>query len=268
MEIKTVQKARTFLLIGLLGAILTLVGDLLIGYVRFPEGAGMLEGYFAAALALPVWRSILGGMIGFLGISLEFLGLMTVYPLLKQNMPRGAAFYKLSMYVYLAVAGGAVHLPCGVFMWLYHSVADAAGQAAGYDIALQYVLYFILPVSVVFYVFFAGSSIVQFVAIVQGKTPLPRWYAVFNLLIVFNPTATTLTTCNRTELMSQRTHLVSCCLLYTSIKLLSTAEDKAAPTLKCEFIKDNKFKDIACTLDPNAKKRFSLDNTVRQSGSR
>ena len=47
-----------------------------------------------------------------------------------------------------------------------------------------------------------------------------------------------------------------------TIKLLSTAEDKAAPTLKCEFIKDNKFKDIACTLDPNAKKRFSLDNTV------
>ncbi len=44
--------------------------------------------------------------------------------------------------------------------------------------------------------------------------------------------------------------------------MLSTAEDKAAPTLKCEFIKDNKFKDIACTLDPNAKKRFSLDNTV------
>ena len=37
-----------------------------------------------------------------------------------------------------------------------------------------------------------------------------------------------------------------------TIKLLSTAEDKAAPTLKCEFIKDNKFKDIACTLDPNA----------------
>lgn len=33
---------------------------------------------FAAALALPVWRPILGGLIGFLGISLEFLGLMTL----------------------------------------------------------------------------------------------------------------------------------------------------------------------------------------------
>lgn len=184
MEIQTTQKARKLLLIGLLGAILTLIGDLLIGYVTFPEGAGMIEGYFAAALALPVWRPILGGLVGFLGISLEFLGLMTVYPLLKRNMPKGAAFYKLSMYVYLAIAGGAVHLPCGVFMWLYHSVTDAAGQAVGYDIALQYVLYFILPVAVVFYIFFAGSSIVQFVGIVKGKTPLPKWYAVFNLLIV------------------------------------------------------------------------------------
>lgn len=184
MEIKTTQKARKLLLIGLFGAILTLIGDLLIGYIKFPEGAGMLEGYFAAALELPVWRPILGGLIGFLGISLEFLGLMTIHPLLKKKMPKGAAFYKLSMYGYLAIAGGAVHLPCGVFMWLYHSVSDAAGQTVGYNIALQYILYFIIPVTAVFFVFFAGSSIVQFVAIIRGYTPLPKWYALFNLLIV------------------------------------------------------------------------------------
>ncbi|KAB5083831.1 S9 family peptidase, partial [Bacteroides thetaiotaomicron] len=46
------------------------------------------------------------------------------------------------------------------------------------------------------------------------------------------------------------------------IKLLSASDDKAAPTLKCELIKDEKFKDTACNLDPEAKKRFSLDNTV------
>lgn len=46
------------------------------------------------------------------------------------------------------------------------------------------------------------------------------------------------------------------------IKLLSASEDKATPTLKCELIKDDKFKDIACTLDPDAKERFALDNTV------
>lgn len=47
-----------------------------------------------------------------------------------------------------------------------------------------------------------------------------------------------------------------------TFKLLSTSEDKAAPTLKCELIKDDKFKEIACTLTPDAKQRFSLDNTV------
>ena len=55
-------------------------------------------------LMLPIWRPILDGMIGFLGISLEFLGLMTLYPLLKKKMPKRAAFYKRSMYVYLAEA--------------------------------------------------------------------------------------------------------------------------------------------------------------------
>ncbi|QIU97054.1 S9 family peptidase [Bacteroides faecium] len=47
-----------------------------------------------------------------------------------------------------------------------------------------------------------------------------------------------------------------------TFKLLSAPEDKAAPTLKCELIKDDKFKEIACTLTPDAKQRFSLDNTV------
>lgn len=88
------------------------------------------------------------------------------------------------MYVYLATAGGAVHLPCGVFMWLYHSVADAAGQAVGYRIALQYLLYFMLPVTIVFFVFFVGSSAVQFFAVIRGDTPFPKWYALFNLLIL------------------------------------------------------------------------------------
>lgn len=189
MEIKSVQQARKYLLIGLAGAILTLVADMLIGYVVFPKDAGLLTGYFAAALELPPWRPILSGMLGFLGISLEAFGLITLYPLIKKSMPRGAKFYKLSVYIYLAVAGGAVHLPCGVFMWLYRAASMAAGQEIGYHLALQYLLYFLLPVTIVFMVFFIGSSIVQFIAVLKKKTPLPRWYAVFNLItgwVLFN----------------------------------------------------------------------------------
>lgn len=46
-----------------------------------------------------------------------------------------------------------------------------------------------------------------------------------------------------------------------AFKLLSSSDDKAAPTLKCEFIKDEPFKDISCTMGAE-KKRFALDNTV------
>lgn len=47
-----------------------------------------------------------------------------------------------------------------------------------------------------------------------------------------------------------------------TIKLLSTPNDKTEPTLKCELIKDDKFKDIACNIAPEQKKRFALPNTV------
>lgn len=183
------EKAERDLKIGLFGAALTLIGDLLIGAAKFPDGANMVEAYFAIALAMPAWRPILGGLIGFVGICLEFPGLMTICPLIRERMPRGGSFYKLSMYVYLAVGGGAVHLPCGAFMWIYKSVAEAAGTETGYDIALRYLLYFLLPATAVFGVFFTGANIVQFIAFAKGHTPFPKWYCVFNLLIgkaVFN----------------------------------------------------------------------------------
>ena len=183
------EKAERHLKIGLVGALLTLVGDLLIGAAKFPDGANMIDGYFAIALAMPAWRPILGGLIGFVGICLEYCGLMTIYPLIREKMPRGGRFYKLAMYVYLAVGGGAVHLPCGTFMWIYKAVTGAAGEAVGRDIAIKYLLYFLLPVTVVFAVFFVGAGIVQFIAFAKGRTPFPVWYCAFNLMIgkaVFN----------------------------------------------------------------------------------
>ena len=72
------EKSERYLRIGMFGAVLTLIGDLLIGAVKFPDGANMIDGYFATALAIPGWRPILGGMIGFIGICLEVCGLMTI----------------------------------------------------------------------------------------------------------------------------------------------------------------------------------------------
>ena len=80
------EKAERDLKIGIFGAVLTLIGDLLIGAAKFPDGANMIEGYFAIALAMPAWRPVVGGFIGFLGICLEFPGLMTIWPLIRQRI--------------------------------------------------------------------------------------------------------------------------------------------------------------------------------------
>ena len=54
---------------------------------------------------------------------------------------------------------------------------------------MKYLLYFLLPAAAVFAVFFIGAGIVQFIAFFKGRTPFPKWYCVFNLLLgkaVFN----------------------------------------------------------------------------------
>ncbi len=45
------------------------------------------------------------------------------------------------------------------------------------------------------------------------------------------------------------------------IKLLSSADDKMQPMLKCEFEKEEDFTDVACQIAPDMKRRFSLFNT-------
>ena len=170
--------------LSLIGALLTLIGDLLIGGARFPDGASLIEGYLAAALAYPAWRPIAGGLIGLLGICMEVPGLLTVFSLMKDKMPHGARFYRFSMYVYLALGGAAVHLPCGVLMWLYKEVSDLAGAAAAYDLVYHYILYVMGIPTVVFSVFFLDANIVMFIAFARGKTPFPKWYCLFNPILM------------------------------------------------------------------------------------
>ena len=47
-----------------------------------------------------------------------------------------------------------------------------------------------------------------------------------------------------------------------TVKLLSAAEDKLAPTMKCEWIKDKGFESVNLVSAPDLKKRFSMANTV------
>lgn len=178
------EKNIKMLKISLVGAVLTLIGDFLIGCARFPDGAGMIDGYLASALAFPAWRPLAGGLIGLVGICMEVPGLLTVYYLMKDKMPKGAAFYKFSMYVYLALGGAAVHLPCGVMMWLYQKVSALAGTAAAYDLVFQYVLYVMGPPVIVFAIFFLAANILMFIAFARGRTPFPKWYCVFNPILM------------------------------------------------------------------------------------
>ena len=177
------KTSENYLKLGIFGAVLTFIGDMLIGCVQFPEGAGLVDGYLAAALAMPAWRPVLGGLIGCLGICLEVPALLTIYPFIKSKMPRSGAFYKTAVYAYLALGGGAVHLPCGVFMWIYRKVSETAGQETAYNVAVEYLMLFVLPLTAVFMIFFFGANIIQFAAFAGGNTPFPRWYCVFNLLI-------------------------------------------------------------------------------------
>lgn len=48
--------------------------------------------------------------------------------------------------------------------------------------ALQFAKLFLVPVTVIFFVFFMIMNVVQIAAFAKAKTPYPRWCAVFTML--------------------------------------------------------------------------------------
>lgn len=179
------NKFRNGMLLGIAGAILTLLGDLLIGANPASEittGSQMVDMFIDAAENSEL-RMAAGGMLGAVGIPVTALGYYQLYERLFR--PQGGimpSVYRLGVYATAVLGGAGVHLPCAVIPMLYKWIAPTDPSLAA-SVAENYANWFMMPSMVIFGVLLFAALVYQTVIIVKGKTAYRKRSAFYNMAI-------------------------------------------------------------------------------------
>ena len=83
-------RIRKLLLIGLIGSVMTGVGDFLVGYGENTEVHSLAESVLANAVNMSNGQLVAGGLLGAFGLFLEGLAFFAVYRLMADAAPKYA----------------------------------------------------------------------------------------------------------------------------------------------------------------------------------
>lgn len=181
------DKTKKYLMLGIVGGILTMIGDCLLCGV---DSYGVIDGldkYAVIARKISYTRIGLGGFFGYIGIPITMFGFYVLYMTLADKDSLTAKLYRVSLYGYLAF-GGAVHVIC-----CYLVSGIKKDLETGTENLLMTVLHeqggYVIPSMIVFLVFYLMSVVTMILLIAKNKTFLPSWMWIINPLtfkLLFN----------------------------------------------------------------------------------
>ncbi|MBQ8080626.1 MAG: hypothetical protein IJ240_01870 [Clostridia bacterium] len=171
-------RIRKLFMIGLLGALMTLAGDMMLGWGVHDPAQGGMEGFLSAYVDLPDAKIFWSAFLGFLGIPLEALAYFGVYRLIAPFSRKQAHLYRSSILGMLAFGGCGVHVPCLASVFFYKYMHIASPETA-LEWSVRFGLYFLLPGMVFFMVFWLIHQIAHVGAFAKGLTPYPRQCWIF-----------------------------------------------------------------------------------------
>ena len=173
-------KMKKYLLLGIIGGIVTMIGDCLLCGASSYGAAGSIDSYALIAQKISYTRIGLAGFFGFAGIPVTVFGFYVLYMSLADKESLPAKLYRVSLYGYLAL-GGAIHVIC-----CYLMTGIKKDLEAGTDNLLMTVLLeqggYVIPSMLVFLVFYLMCVFTMILLIAKKKTPLPAWMWIFNPL--------------------------------------------------------------------------------------
>ncbi len=175
-------KMKRFLIYGMIGAILTAIGDCLLLGVDTTGASGSLGQYLASASKLSYTRIGLGGFFGFVGIPVTAFGFYALYLLMDNKDCLLARLYRASVYGYIAL-GGAIHIIC---CYLVTGMKKDLETGTAAENILQAVLAeqggYVIPSGIVFFIFYFLNVITMLVIVAKKRTILPGWMWIVNPL--------------------------------------------------------------------------------------
>ncbi len=168
--------------VGIFGALLGFIGDVLLASGTADKALGGIEGYLSAYTALSDARLFWSAFLGLVGIPIMILSCFSVYRVLQPTAPKHAHTYRAGLFGYLAFGACGFHVPrlavCYVYKRLY-----AVDVELALDVGMKYGLYFMLPALILFMISFLVMSVSQMRAFAKELTPYPKYCLIFSPLV-------------------------------------------------------------------------------------
>ncbi len=167
--------------LGIVASLLALAGgDMLLGWGTADLSLTGMEQYFSRYSTVSDTRIFWAALLGMTGISIEAMCFFGVYRVIAAKSEKYAHAYRAGL-IGMLLFGPFCHVMCCATIYLHNAVGRINPDMAINE-ALQFAKLFLVPVSVVFFVFFLTMNIVQIMAFAKGMTPYPRWCMVFTML--------------------------------------------------------------------------------------
>ncbi len=173
-------RIRHLMKIGLVTAIVALVGDILLGYGTVDAAESdipVMSRYLTVSDKRIFWSAILG----MIGIPLECLCYFSIYRLIAAKSEKYAHTVRAGIFGCAVFGGCGVHVPCCATVYFMKKIYEFDPDRA-VEMTMKFMAYFLAPATALFLIFFLILTVTQVKAIVRSLTPLPRWAWVFSIL--------------------------------------------------------------------------------------
>lgn len=172
------KRIRKLMLIGIFAAFMVLTGDMLLGWGMHDASKQGMEYFLSAYLNLPDSRIFWSSFLGLIGIPLEALCYFGVYRLIAPKSQHYAHLYRTGILGILAFAACGVHVPCLACVFFYKYMSAVSSETA-VDASVRFGLFFLLPGTILFFIFWLIQHFAHIAAFSKGMTPYPKWCWIF-----------------------------------------------------------------------------------------
>ena len=167
------SKIRKYLIIGLIGTIITVIGEMSQGFVATIDSSNLMMQEFETYASLPGWRHGFGSTVGAIGILLQFFGVYAIYLAFKNKDDKNSKRYKVGVFNY-SVIGAIVHILLATAIYILKINSE---------LFMEYMIWFAMPIVIVFLIGYIWFSIIMFNKFRRNEPIFPKWCCVLNPVI-------------------------------------------------------------------------------------
>jgi len=175
------KSCRRNCLLGALGAALMAAGDLVLSMIppnNSDSGLYLREAYLSGGY--PLWRPVFLLVTGIIGIVFYAFGIRAVYDQIRPECKRSRWIVKYGGLVFL-VSGAAFHFIIGSLAYWTTYLSQNVGREQAITFVKDYYDRFI-PALTILYIPMIALMLVSLVAVLRGKTNMPKWTVVFHIV--------------------------------------------------------------------------------------